>query len=159
MENKYQRVFPLQWHAQGDAPSGGQPDKRAQWKADCILRRYDNFALMRLNALISESCDAAGECRRGSRVRGGAGRRGERAAGSPYFVQMQMFSCLRRIVHFNMARWVAKLTRKFRCMQISRLQQRGKWVERGEEDGDEEGRQSWRKSVLSRNKRSLQSCC
>lgn len=90
---------------------------RTQCKADCILRCYDNFALMRLNAPISDGCVAV-------RRREGRRRVWQRAEGSPYFVQMQMlFGCLRRIVHFNMARWVAKSTRKFCCMQISRLQQ------------------------------------
>lgn len=120
------RVFQDDW--------GWCADRRAQWKADCILRRYDNFALMRLNAPISNGCVAVRlrVAKSAWGVKGGW--EGVGAVSSAYLGQMQMlFGCLRRIVHFNMARWVAKLTRKFRCMQISRLQQRGKWVARGGE--------------------------
>lgn len=145
-----------------DSRTTGQADRRAQWKADCILRRYDNFALMRLNAPISDGCAAAPLwLARGAESAWGVGGRGNGQWVARTLLRMQMlFGCLRRIVHFNMARWVAKLTRKFRCMQISRLQQqRGKWVARGGEAGGGEGSQLWRKSVLSSNKRSLQSCC
>lgn len=53
------RVFHLQWHGTGwfECEKYCAP-WRTQWKADCILRCYDNFALMRPNAPISDGCVA-----------------------------------------------------------------------------------------------------